>query len=174
MAVLPYETPSKAADIGVLPHLLQPHLPNPSPLIHQLLTPHSSGELINGEIYKGPTPTTHGPKLGPKANQGAINAGLRALDRTGKPCRKWERKGFSVKSFTGVVWEAPTWRAPKKAVNLDANGEVQSDASSEVKGEGEAQMASVVQSENGTSGSNAETPGMVGGFTSSPAPVAAA
>ncbi|MCJ1476410.1 hypothetical protein MMC13_005076 [Lambiella insularis] len=57
-----------------------------------------------------------GHKLGPKANQGAINAGLRALDRTGKPCRKWEKKGFSVKSFTGVAWHIPSWRAPKKVV----------------------------------------------------------
>ncbi|KAL2055742.1 hypothetical protein ABVK25_003986 [Lepraria finkii] len=54
--------------------------------------------------------TTH--KLGPKANQGAINAGLRALDRTSKPCRKWEKTGFRVKSFTGRVWEIPSWRAP--------------------------------------------------------------
>lgn len=54
--------------------------------------------------------TTH--KLGPKANQGAINAGLRALDRTGKACRKWERTGFKIKSFTGRVWEIPSWRTP--------------------------------------------------------------
>ncbi|KAI5293839.1 hypothetical protein KEM56_005956, partial [Ascosphaera pollenicola] len=47
-------------------------------------------------------------KLGPKANTGAINAGLRALDRTGTPCRKWTRKTFRLKSFTGVVWEVPT------------------------------------------------------------------
>ena len=63
-----------------------------------------------------------GHKLGPKANQGAINAGLRALDRTGKPCRKWEKKRFNVKSFTGIVWEIPSWRAPKKKVT-DMNGE---------------------------------------------------
>ncbi|OTB07046.1 hypothetical protein M426DRAFT_20441 [Hypoxylon sp. CI-4A] len=53
-------------------------------------------------------------KLGPKANMGAINAGLRALDRSGKPCRKWNRGGFSVKSFTGVTWEIPRWTAPAK------------------------------------------------------------
>lgn len=53
-------------------------------------------------------------KLGPKANQGAINAGLRALDRSGKPCRKWTRGGFQVKSFTGVVWEIRRWTAPPK------------------------------------------------------------
>ena len=53
-------------------------------------------------------------KLGPKANQGAINAGLRALDRSGKPCRKWQKGGFTLKSFTGVVWEIPRWKAPPR------------------------------------------------------------
>ena len=57
-----------------------------------------------------------GHKLGPKANQGAINAGLRALDRTGKPCRKWAKQGFRIKSFTGATWQIPSWRAPKKVV----------------------------------------------------------
>ncbi|KAL8713312.1 MAG: hypothetical protein Q9220_002511 [cf. Caloplaca sp. 1 TL-2023] len=55
-------------------------------------------------------------KLGPKANQGAINAGLRALDRTGKPCRKWEKNGFRLRTFTGVTWELPTWRAPPNSL----------------------------------------------------------
>ncbi|KAG8533671.1 uncharacterized protein KY384_001412 [Bacidia gigantensis] len=49
-------------------------------------------------------------KLGPKSNQGVINEKLRALDRTGKPCRKWQKTGFKVKSFTGRAWQVPTWR----------------------------------------------------------------
>ncbi|KAF4126275.1 INO80 complex subunit Ies4 [Geosmithia morbida] len=53
-------------------------------------------------------------KLGPKASLGAINAGLRALDRSGKPCRRWARGGFSIKTFTGVVWGVPRWTAPPK------------------------------------------------------------
>lgn len=57
-------------------------------------------------------PSAH--KLGPKANQGAINAGLRALDRSGKPCRKWAKGGFKLKSFTGVSWEIPRWTAPPR------------------------------------------------------------
>ena len=48
-----------------------------------------------------------GHKLGPKANQGAINAGLRALDRSGKPCRKWNKKPFQLKSFTGIMLGRP-------------------------------------------------------------------
>lgn len=53
-------------------------------------------------------------RLGPKASLGAINAGLRALDRSGKPCRKWQKGGFRLKSFTGVLWEIPRWTAPPK------------------------------------------------------------
>lgn len=56
----------------------------------------------------GYTAASH--KLGPKANQGVINEKLRALDRTGKPCRKWQKTGFKIKSFTGKIWEVPTWR----------------------------------------------------------------
>ena len=52
-------------------------------------------------------------KLGPKANQGVINEKLRALDRTPKPCRRWQKTGFRIKSFTGRVWEVPTWRTPQ-------------------------------------------------------------
>lgn len=52
-------------------------------------------------------------KLGPKANQGAINEKLRALDRTKKPCRKWAKSGFKLKSFTGQVWEMPKWNSPQ-------------------------------------------------------------
>jgi hypothetical protein len=66
-------------------------------------------------------------KLGPKANQGAINAGLRALDRSGKACRKWNKKPFTLKSFTGVVWELPSWRGGDK-LNSTLNGEDSSDA----------------------------------------------
>ncbi|KAI9893897.1 MAG: hypothetical protein M1814_005450 [Vezdaea aestivalis] len=61
-------------------------------------------------------------KLGPKANQGAINAGLRALDRSGNPCKRWEKKGFQVKSFTGIVWQVPTWRTPKPALDSSISG----------------------------------------------------
>ncbi|KAI4171971.1 MAG: hypothetical protein LQ343_003880 [Gyalolechia ehrenbergii] len=56
-------------------------------------------------------------KLGPKANQGAINAGLRALDRTGKPCRKWQKNGFRIRTFTGVSWELPSWRTGSKPLD---------------------------------------------------------
>ncbi|KAL9637295.1 MAG: hypothetical protein Q9164_002282 [Protoblastenia rupestris] len=59
----------------------------------------------------GYNPAVH--KLGPKANQGVINEKLRALDRTGKPCRRWQKTGFKLKSFTGKVWEVPTWRTPQ-------------------------------------------------------------
>jgi len=72
------------------------------------------GRTAAAKALKGAAGITIGAthKLGPKANQGIINAGLRALDRTGKPCRKWDKTGIRVKSFTGRVWDLPTWRTP--------------------------------------------------------------
>lgn len=54
----------------------------------------------------------HGVKLGPKGNTGAINEKLRALDRTGRPCKRWSKTGIILKSFTGVQWSLPTWAKP--------------------------------------------------------------
>ncbi|KAK1750592.1 INO80 complex, subunit Ies4 [Echria macrotheca] len=76
--------------------------------------PKKKQKLEDGTIEGGRGAGLAAHKLGPKANQGAINAGLRALDRTGKPCRKWTKGNFVVKSFTGVVWEIPRWTAPPK------------------------------------------------------------
>jgi hypothetical protein len=111
-------------------------------------------------------------KLGPKANQGAINAGLRALDRTGKPCRKWEKRGFHIKSFTGVQWEVPTWRAPKKA-SLTVNGEVKSDTTS--SSEAKVKDESSAISDKSNSGADASTPlpAQTNGIANSPAPLVA-
>lgn len=93
--------------------------------------------MINDPNSKVPAPAQ---KLGPKANQGAINAGLRALDRTGKPCRKWEKKGFAVRSFTGVTWQVPTWRAPKNAAVFgeDVKSDTTSSSDPKVKDESSA------------------------------------
>ncbi|MCJ1257551.1 hypothetical protein MMC24_005377 [Lignoscripta atroalba] len=89
-----------------------------------------NGMLDSNEAAPRPWTTPapiSGHKVGPKANQGAINAGLRALDRTGKPCRKWEKKGFRVKSFTGVTWQLPSWRTPKvNTVSLNGEAEPES------------------------------------------------
>lgn len=68
-------------------------------------------------------------KAGPRANQGAINAALRALDRSGKPCRKWEKKGFALRTFTGASWDMPSWRSHKQALNGTFDGDVKSDNS---------------------------------------------
>ena len=84
-------------------------VPLPLPRVEANPNPYSEdGTVDGGRASLGV------PKLGPKANQGAINAGLRALDRSGKPCRKWTKGGFTLKSFTGVVWEIPRWTAPVK------------------------------------------------------------
>ena len=81
------------------------------------------GTIDHSTKPTAPTGVNH--KLGPKANQGAINAGLRALDRSGKPCRKWGRKQFAVKSFTGVSWGLNSWTGMEKPPYL--NGDDSSD-----------------------------------------------
>jgi len=124
-----------------------------------------SGE--NGVVLNGAAAPA-APKLGPKANQGAINACLRALDRTGKPCRKWEKRGFKVKSFTGIAWAAATWSANKKAA-ADFSGDVKSDSSS--SGENKpTQESSAVASEKSNSGADTGTPTQLADVASSPAP----
>ncbi|KAL2841465.1 INO80 complex, subunit Ies4 [Aspergillus pseudodeflectus] len=100
--------------------------------------------------------TTH--RLGPKANTGAINAGLRALDRTGAPCRKWERKPLQLKSFTGIQWQLPSWRAPrgqKQGTNGDTKEGVLETGDSDSRAN---QSASGVPSEKSNSGDGDLTP----------------
>jgi len=116
--------------------------------------------------FAGPAPL---PKLGPKANQGAINAGLRALDRTGKPCRKWQKSGFSVKSFTGISWGAPSWITSRKP---EFAGDVKSDssASSDAKANGDSSaIASDEGKSNGITEANTPNPHHTD-VASSPAP----
>jgi INO80 complex subunit Ies4 len=114
-------------------------------------------------------------KLGPKANQGAINAGLRALDRTGKPCRKWIKKGLQIKSFTGVIWQLPTWRAPK-TIKIDSDRGTSGDSSLNVDSDGkENKCSSGLNSEGKSSSTGDVEMGGTGSIQgSSPAPVVAA
>ncbi|KAF3169689.1 hypothetical protein TWF788_010364 [Orbilia oligospora] len=83
-------------------------------------------------------------RLGPKSSGGAINAGLRALDRSGAPCRKWAKSPVILKSFTGfkftvkaygtnVTPAPPVVEEPKETVNVNM-----SDAASLVSGQSEA------------------------------------
>lgn len=131
-------------------------LPTHRGIIHLLhANTHHSGE--NGEVLNGTT--TAAPKLGPKANQGAINACLRALDRSGTPCRKWSKKPFAVRSFTGYSWGAGTYAASRKPRGEFA-GDVKSDTSStgDVSGDKPTQDSSAVMSEKSTSGADVDTP----------------
>jgi hypothetical protein len=133
-----------------------------------MLTSSTRGETVNGTGVIAPS----APKLGPKANQGAINAHLRALDRTGKPCRKWQRQGFKLLSFTGVAWNLPSWATNKKALQTDFAGDVKSDSSggsSELKG---IQESSAAPSDKSNSGADGDTPMLLAVAASSPAPVA--
>ncbi|KAL4753395.1 hypothetical protein BDW72DRAFT_168942 [Aspergillus terricola var. indicus] len=100
--------------------------------------------------------STH--RLGPKANTGAINAGLRALDRSGTPCRRWERKPLQLKSFTGVQWQLPSWRAPRTHTQ-EPNGETKEGALETGDSDSRAnQSASGAPSEKSNSGDGDSTP----------------
>jgi INO80 complex subunit Ies4 len=101
--------------------------------------------------------------LGPKANQGAINAGLRALDRSGAACRKWNKRGFSVKSFTGIVWELPSWTAPKREAKDEP------DENGDGKENGDGQL--VPSSSNVGSETSRQNANEANDATDSPAPV---
>ncbi|KAI1183451.1 INO80 complex, subunit Ies4 [Nemania serpens] len=111
-------------------------------------------------------------KLGPKANQGAINAGLRALDRSGAPCRKWTKGGFKLKSFTGVLWEIPRWTAPSKPKPEASTEEATTSPDSSNK---ENKDGSQMKSENSVSNVEGEPQSIPPSVhASSPAPMAIA
>lgn len=61
-----------------------------------------------------PVPTTEKEraKPGPKANPGGINAGLRALDRSGKPTRRWQKVPLPVRTCSGYTFLTTTWVSP--------------------------------------------------------------
>ncbi|KAI9167715.1 INO80 complex subunit [Paramyrothecium foliicola] len=114
-------------------------------------------------------------KLGPKANQGAINAGLRALDRSGKPCRKWARGGFTLKSFTGVVWEIPRWTAPpRKATDSEAEGSAEASAEGSSSKENKENGPEPNSTGNSNSGADVEMQSAPSANAPSPAPLAIA
>ncbi|KAJ4306135.1 hypothetical protein N0V88_000931 [Collariella sp. IMI 366227] len=116
-------------------------------------------------------------KLGPKANQGAINAGLRALDRSGKPCRKWARGGFTLKTFTGVVWEIPRWTAPPKPrPDSSADGSTPASESSnkENKADSNSQMKSEASNNGGGDVEMRSAPSFAAENSPAPVPIAAA
>ncbi|TVY48505.1 INO80 complex subunit [Lachnellula occidentalis] len=129
--------------------------------------PKKKARLEDGSIdHSTTTPRaangTAAHKLGPKANQGAINAGLRALDRTGKPCRKWQKGGFRLKSFTGVVWEIPRWTAPPR-ITVELKTSTEGSASGSGDSSKENKDNSQVESEKSNNGIDVE-------MASSPAP----
>ncbi|KAF1971687.1 hypothetical protein BU23DRAFT_179308 [Bimuria novae-zelandiae CBS 107.79] len=128
------------------------------------------GDMINDPNNKSPfAAPAPVPKLGPKANLGTINANLRALDRTGKPCRKWGKKTFQVRSFTGVVWDVPTWRAPPKTTGFaeDVKSDTTGSTDSKIKDE-----SSAISDRSGLNGdASTPIPPALNGIASSPTPV---
>lgn len=129
--------------------------------------------MVNDPNSKTPVAgSTPLQKLGPKANQGAINAGLRALDRTGKfKVRKWEKKGFKLRSFTGVVWDVPSWKAPNRGSAFSEDVKSDSTGSSDTKVKDESSAVSEKSVLNGDV--STPLPPLMEGLNSSPAPVPA-
>ncbi|KAL9115930.1 MAG: hypothetical protein Q9227_000298 [Pyrenula ochraceoflavens] len=136
--------------------------------------PKKKPRLEDGTIDHSAKPTTNGVatthKLGPKANQGAINAGLRALDRSGKPCRKWERKSLQLKSFTGVMWDLGSWKAPrgKTLSDMEDTKNISQTAESDSKANA---SSTQLESEKSNAGDGVEP--MSTPAASSPAPIIA-
>jgi len=66
-----------------------------------------------------PAPATEKEKVksGPKANPGGINAQLRALDRTGRPTRKWTKVPFPVQTCSGYTFYSTTWVTPQTGID---------------------------------------------------------
>ncbi|KAK4539731.1 hypothetical protein LTR36_010384 [Oleoguttula mirabilis] len=124
---------------------------------------HSTENTKKGPVAGANPTSTH--RLGPKANTGNINANLRALDRTGKPCRKWDRKPLQIKSFTGTMWPTSTWKAPERDAGFA--GDVKSDTtgSSDLK----PNNSSAVASERSNSGNDHGESTLMRGIESSPA-----
>lgn len=130
------------------------------------------GDMLNDPNEKGPfAASTPIAKLGPKANMGIINQNLRALDRTGKfKCRKWQKKGFKIRSFTGVVWEVPSYKAHPRDGSFADDVKSDSTGSSESKIKDE---SSAISEKSGLNGDGTPVPTPLNGAASSPAPIPA-
>ncbi|CAK7236372.1 hypothetical protein SBRCBS47491_009615 [Sporothrix bragantina] len=134
--------------------------PAPAVRVRSKPGPKKKAKLDDGVEIRASAAGAH--KLGPKASMGAINAGLRALDRSGKPCRKWIKGGFQLKSFTGVQWEIPRWRAPPKFSGItddSANGTGEESASAATP----SADGSGSNKENGGSGNSKDKDGKTNG-----------
>lgn len=154
--------------------------PKKKPRLYVFAIPTSTSSYIltaisreDGTIDHSGSKPAAGHKLGPKANQGAINAGLRALDRSGKPCRRWAKGGFQLKSFTGVTWEIPRWVAPQKKApesGTEDSAAASAEGSSKENKENGQEGNSV---SNSNSGNDVEMQSAPSHHASSPAPAPA-
>jgi len=144
--------------------------PHPYPLETGLTSPRRpDGTIDRSHDTSKPNPVP-AHRLGPKANTGNINANLRALDRRGKPCRKWERKPLQIKSFTGTFWGMRSWKAPRREESFPSDVKSDSRGSSELK----PNESSAVPSERSNSNMGHGEPAPMNGIESSPAPTALA
>ncbi|CAK7199017.1 hypothetical protein SEUCBS139899_001685 [Sporothrix eucalyptigena] len=143
--------------------------PAPAVRVRSKPGPKKKAKLDDGVEVRASAAGAH--KLGPKASMGAINAGLRALDRSGKPCRKWVKGGFQLKSFTGVQWEIPRWRAPPKlAVNDESTGTGEESASA-ASADGSGSNKENSKDKDGKTNGESKVNGHTNGETATPSDV---
>ena len=71
----------------------------------------------SGAGTPAPQPEKEKAKPGPKANPGGINAGLRALDRSGKPTRRWQKVPVPVRTISGYTFYSTGWSAPGQSTS---------------------------------------------------------
>ncbi|ANB13406.1 hypothetical protein AWJ20_1696 [Sugiyamaella lignohabitans] len=69
---------------------------------------------------------------GPKTAMAATVAGVKALDRSGKPCRRWTKKEVQISSFTGVRYALGVWTGEpdKDMSDKDKTGDAKSNKAS--------------------------------------------
>lgn len=72
--------------------------------------------LKKNDVGSSPSPGTPQPHTGGAKSMAAFNASLRALDKSGKPCRRWIKGQINIKSFTGVEYTLVAW----KGVSLES------------------------------------------------------
>lgn len=66
--------------------------------------------LKKADVGSSPAPGTPQSHTGGARSMAAVNASLRALDKSGKPCRRWVKDQINIKSFTGVEYTLVSWK----------------------------------------------------------------
>lgn len=116
---------SKVVTLKISPSKLKEYSFSDSSKKKKLLSVKATAPASPASIHEENTGTSTPIKNtpGPRPGLGAVNAQLRALDRTGKPCRKWTKQPIHLKSFTGFKYTLYGWNGgPKEIGHMEQNG----------------------------------------------------